>query len=263
MNLLINSPFKKISEAIEYIRERKGKEGTALAWIDEAIRFGKGFITNLYFERILVYQHMVMEEDSKPEGEKNQTKRRSALAKMEAATYVAMEYVQRNKLKEWESRAYRFLGRLENYRGEYKKSVAAYKKAISLASLDPEYVEKGIPRWLELESMMTSPLILSGQVKTGVWLAKKTFKKYDTNLEAKRLKKKDYFTWAVWKSGIPIRVLAALEDKKVLYDKTEMLGWLNQAEALLIKPRGVKVWGDFDIRRDEIVALKRRLQELN
>lgn len=263
MNLLINSPFKKISEAIEYIREKKGKEGTALAWIDEAIRFGMGFITNLYFERILVYQHIVMEEDSKPEDKRDLTRRRGALAKMEAATHVAMEYVQTNKLKEWESRAYRFLGRLENYKGEYWKSITAYKKALSLAKLDPEYVEKGVPRWLELESMITAPLILSGQIKAGIELAKRAFKKYDTNLEAKVLKRKDYFTWAVWRSGIPIRVLAALEDKKVVYDKAEMLVWLERAESLLVRPQGIRIWGDFGIRRDEIAALKRRLQEVN
>ena len=86
------------------MREEKGKEKDALSWIDQAINFGKGFVVNLYFERILVFQHLVMEEDSKSEGKKNIKKRNEALAKMEAATLITQKYVSENKLKSWESR---------------------------------------------------------------------------------------------------------------------------------------------------------------
>lgn len=251
MNLLINSPFEKITEAIASFREKKGEEKKTLAWIDHAIRFGKGFMANLYFERILVYQHMVIEGDKK------------ALPKMEAATLVAQKYVEDNGLREWRSRVYRFLGRLYDYKGKYEKSIPAYKKSLSLARLDPEYVEKGVPRWLEIEGFMAHALINSGNLNKGLTAARRIYKKYDLNPEARFLRRKDYYTWAVWKSGIPIRTINSLMDKKALLDRKKMLDWLDEAENLLVKPKGARIWGDFGIRRGEIEAIKKRLQELN
>jgi tetratricopeptide (TPR) repeat protein len=248
MNFLINLPFEKISETIASLREKKGNEGTTLAWIDEAIRRGHGFLVNLQFERILVFQHMVMEGD------------KEALAKMEAATLVAFKYVRQNKLKEWKSRSYRFLGRLYDYKNQFTKATFAYKKALSLAHLDPEYIEKGIPRWLELEGFLSYSLIMSGRIKGGLDLAKRTYKKYNSDKEAKNLKTKDYYTWAIWKSGIPIRTVKALVEKKYVFDRSGMLAWINEAEKVVNPPSGSKIWGDFSLRRDEITSIKRRLK---
>lgn len=143
LNLLIKTPFEDISKAIAHLREKRGSEKQTLSWIEEAINFGHGFITNLYFERILVYQHLIMREDVKPTEERDHFKRREALAKMEAATLAAQKYVQLRKLKEWESRVYRFLGRLYDYKNQFAKAIVAYKKGVLLAKYDPEFVEKG------------------------------------------------------------------------------------------------------------------------
>jgi tetratricopeptide (TPR) repeat protein len=263
MNLLIKSPFEEVGRAIALIREKAGEETKALVWIDQAIKFGKGFMVTLYFERILVYQHLVMEEDSKPEDKKDLNRKRAALAKMAAATIVTQKYVEENNLKEWYSRVYRFLGRLYDYKGQFGKSVAAYRKALPLSKFDPEYVEKGVPRWLELEGFLSYALIMSGEVAKGVSFAKKTFKKYDSNNEALALKKKDYYTWAVWKSGIPIRTINGLLAKKLSFDRQEMQAWLSDAETVLDPPKSAKNWGDFGIRKTELEAVKRRLQEIN
>lgn len=251
MNLLLSSPFEKISEAIARLRERKGKEKDALAWIERGIRFGKGFVANLYFERILVYQHMVIEGDKR------------VLPKMEAATLVAQKYVEANKLGEWRSRTYRFLGRLYDYKGQFAKAVVVYKKALLLAKFDPEYIEKGVPRWLELEGFLANSLVMVGRTKEGMASARKTFAKYDLNKEAMALKRRDYYTWAVWKSGIPIRIINALLVKRIVFDREKMRLWLEEAEKLVNPPKSIKVWGDFRIRRDEITSLKRRLLTVN
>lgn len=263
MDLLINSPFEKITETISSLREKKNNGKDALAWIDEAIRFGKGFITNLYFERILVFQHMVMEEDSKPDDKKNLKKRGQALAKMEAATLAALEYIGQNKLKEWESRAYRFLGRLKDYRGRYQEASVAYKKAIPLSYFDPEYVEKGVPRWLELEGFLPFSLIMSGKPKEGLIRARRTLVKYVSDREAKLLKTKDYYTWAVWKSGVAIRVVGALLARNYVLDRKEVGSWIAETEKDIMPPKSIKIWGDFSARRAELAALKRKLQEIN
>lgn len=263
MNLLINSPFGSISKTIAALREKKGKEKDTLLWIEEAIKFGKGFLANLYFERILVYQHLVMEEDSKPEGKKNLKRRKEALARMEAATLMSQKYVADNKLKEWESRAYRFFGRLYDYKGQFSKSVNAYKKSIALVKFDPEVVEKDYPRQFELKAFLSFALIMSGKTKEGYDLAKETFEKFNESKEGKNLKSKDYYTWAVWKSGIPIRTLKALESKKIVFNKKEILSWLNEVEKDVNPSRNVKIWGDFTIRKDEIKAVKRGLREVN
>ncbi|MFZ5932696.1 MAG: tetratricopeptide repeat protein [Patescibacteria group bacterium] len=245
MQLLFEkSTFGHIQGAVASLREGKGKEKETLSLIERALRFGQGVVVNLLWERILVYQHLVMQGNKK------------ALPKMEAATLAAGKYVKQNKLKEWESRSLRFLGRLYDYKGKFSESVKAYKKAIPLARLDPDFVKKGYPRWLELEGFLSSALIKSGKVNEGVNLAKKTFEKFNQSSEGKFLKKKDYYTWAIWKSGIAIRTIEATHSKR-------FLSWLAEVGKDLNPPKGVKIWGDFSLRRDEIATLKRRVQNIN
>ena len=75
------------------------------------------------------------------------------------------------------------------------------------------------------------------------------------------MKKKDYYIWAIWKSGIPIRTVSALLDKRFTFNKKEMLKFIDEAERILAVPKGVRTWGDekFTFRNDEIANLKRRL----
>jgi len=68
--------------------------------------------------------------------------------------------------------------------------------------------------------------------------------------------KSDYYTWAVWRSGIAIRAVEALIQKKPNFSKVEAEKWLNETLELLDDE---KVEGDFGFRKDEIASLKRRL----
>lgn len=248
---------------ISKLREQKGKEKQTLRVIDQAIKVGHAFIVNLFFEEALVYQHMVMAEGSKDTEKKDKNKQVRALAKMEEAIKKAEFYVRKYRLKVWESRLHRFLGRLYDYEGLFEKSVVEYKKAIPLAKLDPDYTEKGYPRWMELKGFLAYSLLMSGQVQDGVRLAKDSYQELKESRDAMYLMKKDYFTWAVWLSGIPIRTIAALIEKRMTFNRREMLNWLSEAGRLLVIPKGEKTWGDknFQFRKDEIVALKRRLRQ--
>ena len=229
--------LQEISEHIKLLREQKGKEKQVLVIIDKAINLGQGFTVNMLFERSLSYQHLVMNGDKK------------ALAKMEASILFVDKYVQDNNLKEWKSRSYRFLGRLYDYKGDFSKAIQAYKKSIATVKSDPEPF-----RGLELEAFLAYSTMMSGEIKAGLLGAKKLFKKFNTNSKALTLKKKDYLTWAIWRSGIPIRTINALIDKKQLFNNKEMLKWLAEAEKDLAK-------GDFSYRKAEIKTLKQKLQE--
>ncbi len=260
---VIKTSFTRISDAIFSLREKGGHEKEALFWINKCIEFGTSFLVNLFFDRILVYQHIVISEDSKPEDKRNKEKRRKALANMEAATLFVAKYVKENKLKEWESRVYRFLGRLYDYKGEFSNAIESYKKSASLAHIDPEVKEKGYPRDLEIQGFLSSSLIMNGNFKEGADLASKTYKEFNESKKGLDLKRNDYYTWAVWKSGIAIRTLEAINHKKVNINKEEILSWLDESDRDLNIGGYIKQSNNFNIRKSEILALRRRLQEEN
>jgi len=94
---------------------------------------------------------------------------------------------------------------------------------------------------------------MSGEVGKGHTLAKRVYEKFDTEKEAKNLKRNDYTVWAIWKSGIPIRTINALINKKVTFDIKEALNWLDDAQNIL-KPKN-----NFSYRLEEIKGLRKRL----
>ncbi|KKU04255.1 MAG: hypothetical protein UX88_C0002G0002 [Candidatus Woesebacteria bacterium GW2011_GWC2_47_16] len=262
MLLFEKSTFGDIQKKIASLREKKGKEKETLSLINKAINFGQGLVVNLMWDRALVYQHLAMQEDSKPERRKNLRKRGWALAKMEASVGSAGKYIKENGLKEWESRYYRFLGRVYDYKRDFAKSVTAYKKAIPLVRLDPEFIKKGYPRWLEIEGFLSYALLMSGRIKEGYSLARKTYNKFDNSPEGRSLKEKDYYTWAIWKSGVVVRTFGVFLLGKYTFDKGEILSWLSEAEKDLTPSKNIRIWGDFSLRKDEVAALKRKLQEI-
>ena len=71
----------------------------------------------------------------------------------------------------------------------------------------------------------------------------------------------DYYTWAVWASGIPIRTVDALINTGRLSDKQWAKDWIDEAESLLTIPKNDKTWGDkdFSYRKDEIETVRAKL----
>lgn len=232
-----NSSPQEISEYIKSIREQKGREKETIAAINKALGYGHDFLINLFLEEALTYQHMFMNNPSD----------KKAILGMKNAVLTAKFYIEKYKLKRWESRLFRFLGRISDCKGEFFKSVGFYKKAIRFCDLDPEPF-----RELELNGFLSYALIMSGKSDEGYKLAREIFDNFDSTTDGRKLKNEDFHTWAVWRSGIIIRTIDAFISKEMNFDKKEMLILLKQVENELKK-------GDFSYRKAEIRVLKSKL----
>jgi hypothetical protein len=241
---------------IAALREKKHNEVNTVLLINKAIDTTYDYIVNLYFERAHVYQLSYMAERDKLEKGDNRIFKYS-LKKMEEYIHETERYIMQNNLKRWFHRLYRFWGKISEYKGNYHKAVGYYKKSLKHWRTDPEVVSKGVPRGLELEGFLASAMIMSEEVEKGMQYAKKVYKKYETTSEGKKLRNKDYTTWAIWRAGVPIFVARGLIEKKIIFKKEKMLDWLNDAEKLLNPPKSIKTWADFQFRKDELAALKK------
>ena len=260
----LESTPKEVLNAIAHIREKKGKGKQTLVLIEKVLIVAQDYVVRLYLEKVLVYQHEVMEDRSKPESKQNKSRQAKYVKKMEETTLEAKSYIERYKLYRWESRIQRFLGRVADYKKDFSKAVIYYKRAIATAKKDPEYVAERIPRWLEYEAFLAYSLLMFGKVNEGFSMSRRVYKKFDTTSEGKFLRKKDYPTWAIWKTGVPISVGFWFLEKKDGLSKKELLSWLKEAEGDLSVPKGSKRWigkVDFGFRLDEIKAIRRQLKK--
>lgn len=237
LQITLKTSPQKISEYIKSLREQKGKEKETLAVINKALSFGHDFVINLFWEEALTYRHILMNDSSN----------KKAVAQMESAVLKARFYIEKYNLAKWKSRLYRFLGRISDYKSEFSKSVGFYKKAITLSKLDPESFRDS-----ELKEFLSYALIMSGKTEVGYKMARKTFDDFDLTTNGKDLKRKDYQTWAIWRSGIVIRTINAFILKHLNFDRTEFGRWLETVEKDLQK-------GDFSYRKSEIKSLRQKL----
>lgn len=231
--------LEEIRQEIGKLREQKGKEKETLKLINEALLFGHDFVVNLFFEEALTYQHLYMNDNSN----------KKALLDMEKTILKASFYVNKYKITKLNSRMFRFMGRVADYRGQYKKAINYYKKSIKFVKLDPEPF-----RILELQAFLSYSIIMSGEYTKGYKLAKNIYDKLINSTEGKNLKKNDYTTWAIWMSGITIRTVSALVDKKVNFNQTEIENWIKDTEKYLDKKDA------FSYRKTEIKELWTKLQ---
>ncbi|MFC1710383.1 hypothetical protein ACFL0F_01850 [Patescibacteria group bacterium] len=152
-----------------------------------------------------------------------------------------------------------FLGRCSDYQKKYIKAIKHYQDAIETVKLDPEYID-GFPRQLEYQAFLCYSVMMSGNVKKGLKLSQIAYRDFDNTKDGKRLKSKDYTTWAIWKTGIAIRAVNTLVDvNSKLLTKDEMIEWIDEAKELLTPPKGVKVWVDFGFRKTEVENIYKKL----
>jgi tetratricopeptide (TPR) repeat protein len=247
-----------VLKTIRQLREKKGKEKEVLGLVEKSISLRRDNIIELLWEKTLLFQHQLMNEDFKGEG-KDLLKRKVALSNMKLSVGEAEFLINRYKLKKWTSRLFRFKGRIADYSKDFKVAINFYKKAIASVKNDPEYIEKKLPRQLELKAFLSYSHLMTGNFKEGLNLARKTYRDFESLQEGKLLKRSDYTTWVIWRTGIPLRTINALIDKKTSFDKQLMKEWLNAVESDLQPPKSTKTWADFEFRMNELKALRKKL----
>ena len=231
--------FEDIRKAIGKLREQKGKEKETLKLINDALVLGNEFVINLFFEEALTHQHLYMNDNTN----------KKALRDMEKAILKASSYVNKYRITKLNSRLFRFMGRVADYRGQYKKAINYYKKSIKFVNLDPEPF-----RFLELEAFLSFSTMMSGEYSKGLKLSKIVYNKFLKSPEGEKLKQDDYNTWAIWMSGVTIRTVNALIEKKINFNLQEIEMWIKDTEKYLNQK------GNFSYRKSEIKELWTKLK---
>lgn len=256
---------KELMKKISTLRETKGKEKETYELIEIAKKQALSekdyeLLTRLYWEESLVAQHECMNELSK--NTKEETIYTNALLKMERAALEGHKLIEQHKLDKMKGTSYRFLGNVYRYKKDYETAEKYFIEALM------EYQKNDDKGTLEIRGFMAYCLIQNGEVHNGIKLALETFDNFETSEKGLILKEKDYFTWAVWKSGIIPRIIDALNETNNLVDNSEidkkqLIEYLNKSEDILKNPQGEITWGDtaFQLRLDEIKKAKELLNK--
>ena len=219
---------------IATLRETKGKESETLRLISEVE-------VKLFWEKSLVYQHLVM---SGVDAGQN-------LSKMAQAANDAHTLIAESRLSDFAGDDARFLGRVADYQQDYPAAEAHYLEAIEFYETVPS------PRVYEIKSFLAANLVHQNKVAEGISLAKETFNQFQND----PLKYTDVYTWAVWQTGTYPRLVKALIDVKAEFDHAEMKSYLDQSEQILRDASQNATWGDknFQFRLDEITQARQVL----
>lgn len=240
-------------KAISNLRETKGKETETLEKIEEILpslieHEEWKSVAKMYWEAHLVWQHTAMNEMSKPSQESNPEVIQTGTNKMMEFALKAKDVIEEHNIEDMLGGAYRFMGRAATYANNHEEAKKYYETAIE------NYSGKNLKSKLEVGGFLSESLIRLGESEQGVEMAKKIYKDYYESEIGKALKEEDYFTWAVWMSGIAPRTVKALKETNADYDEQELTDWLEETKKELQNPSGHPEWGDskFQIRIDEI-----------
>lgn len=244
----------KSLEEIAKIREQKGKENEALKIISETIEEtdDNEILAKLNWEKSLVHQHLVMNEKSSDIPNREIIEKE--IQEMAKSALEAHRIIEDNNIEKLKATSHRFLGRTYTYKRDYLKAQEEYEKAIKFIEQ-----KENKEQLLELNGFLAPTLLVNGKIQEGINLAIKTFNDFENLDIGKDLKEKDYYVWAVWRSGIPSRMIFAMKEAGIDIEKDKWKELLSTSEQLLNNPEG-KVWGDFNHRLDEI---KKARQILN
>lgn len=245
--------FTKEINEISALREQKGKEDETLNKIDELLpkavesREDK-MVIKLYWEAHLVWQHKYMSEIIKPKNDRDKKLLATCIDKMTEFAVKAKDVVESKGFTDMTTTAYRFLGRAASYSGDYLKAKEYYESAVKNCST------KNLKAIFEINGFLAEVLIRIGHPVEGFELGIRTFNDFNNSETGRNLKKEDYYTWAVWMSGIAPRVTKALIETSSDFDKEQAETWLKRTENELINPTGKVSWGDsnFEFRLEEI-----------
>lgn len=245
-------------KSLSGLRGEKGRDEEALKMANEILKEGgmePKLEAQVWLEKSLIWQHIFTNEKNKREGG-DKEKIEEAKKEMEKAIQTAEKIMEEGKVDRGDAdlRIDMFLGEVAMEKGDYQKAREAYEKAI-------EVVSNPINR-LEFKARLCEPLIMLGETEEGIRLAQATDEEFDTGV-GEELKEKDYTTWAIWKSGIWIRVARSLEKKGKIGEYKELVSSrISEAEEYLDESKILRnKWAKnpFNIRLDEIELVKKYL----
>lgn len=239
---MTGSKFETELQRISLLREQKGREIdtlNAIKSLKPRVEDDQDFssLALLYFEEAFTYQHLFM---SHIETDTN-------LKLMEEAALEAHHIITTNQLSTLLPDSHRMLGRVKDYQKNYLAAYDHYQWALDA------YQKDNHPRVFEIKSFISTNLVNQGRHQDGLDLAKKTYRDFDTL----PLKQTDYYTWAVWKTGIFPRISNALLSQGTDFNRQEIKEYLNDSLNLLLSSGNPS---DFQYRIDE---LKEALEKLD
>lgn len=241
---------------IAAFREQPDRQEAALRNIREvregAIVIGEHeHVVNLFWEEYLVGKHMLMAAISDDDKGK-------ALDMMRTSAQAAAVYIHDNSVDSMRPRSHRFLGEVAMRAGDTKGAVEHFRHGISLFEQMRDPAQR--VNALELSGFLAEALIRDGQVDAGIDTAVRTFEAYDSG-DGAELRERDYYTWAVWKSGAATKAWSAILGTGQMpqgTNKDKLMGMLDASELILKMPEGQTAWGDpnFEIRRAELAGIR-------
>lgn len=227
-------------QEISKLREIKGQETEVLKKIDILLPqvSSENDYSNqakLFLEKAFLYQHMVMSHVDES----------TNLKLMEESALNAHDIIVKQNLTDLSGDDLRFLGRVYDYKKDYTQALTFYQQALDF------YQKQNHPRVLEINAFICANLICQNKVEDGLALAQKTYADFNSS----PLKQSDFYTWAVWKTGIYRRVLKALITQKQEFNHEEIKNILLADQKLLVDSNQ-----NFQFRLDEINEALRLLE---
>jgi tetratricopeptide (TPR) repeat protein len=172
---------------------------------------------------------------------------------MDEVTAKADDIVNEHSMLDLKADSLRMLGRVADYKKDFTQSKTYYEQILEI------YRNSNSPRTMEIKSFLAATLINLGNTDEGLGLARSTFDEFENS----EMKQRDYFTWAIWKSGLWPRIIKILVEKNVVFDREEMKKYLDASEEILKNPEGEITWGDkkFEFRVNEISEARALLNQ--
>lgn len=256
-------PHELIISKIQEIALEREKVGTSEVLIPQIKNLRELVISQkehdiaiqLYQEEFLSAQHMVMEEKSK--GLKNSDKVRAiqGLIIMKTSISGMQKYQEEHQFEInpiIKARNFRFMGRFADYQHQYQKSEKLYYQGLEY--FDSQTEPENRYHRLELLGFISFSLLKQGKKSEGLKLMDQVLKDYDESPEGQWLKENDFYTWAVWKSGVEIRNSEYLIKHNTTSRAKELM---NDAQKILVMPDGNNE--KFGIRIRELDRLKTKI----
>lgn len=262
-----------LREKIGFIREEKGREEEVLQLIkhvrERAIKIeAHEDVVNLYWEEYLVGKHTLMyARDSgglRPSRIYNMA---SGFFRMRSSANKASEYIEGHGVDSLRARSHRFLGEVTMIesaalRKSPIKAEEHFAQAVDEFKKHPDFKQR--KNALELSGFLAEAMVLNGKIDEAFELAKETFQAYDEG-DGATLKETNYHEWAVWKSGCVTKLSHALIHMGIELDeerKRELSRMLNEADAILVVPKGFDIKPEhFQTRKEDVAAAKAYFSE--